>query len=68
MNREVAELDHGCIHVVEIVVCLSWLAVVSTLGMTREENGFLLDQGGGAPSSHHSVTMYSPLVGSPDHV
>ena len=28
MNREVTELDHGGIHVVEIVV---WLAVVSTL-------------------------------------
>ena len=25
--------------------------------MTREENGFLLAQGGGSPSNHHSVTM-----------
>ena len=57
MNREVAELDHGAIHVVKIVVSLSWLAVVNTLGMTREENGFLLAQGGGSPSNHHSVTM-----------
>ena len=36
MNRKVAEPD---LHVLEIVVCLVWLAVVSTLGMTREENG-----------------------------
>ena len=32
MNREVTEVDHGGIHVVEIVV---WLAVVSTLVMAR---------------------------------
>ena len=44
---------------VDTVVCLSWLAVVSTLGMTREENGFLLAQGGGSqsPSNHPSVAM-----------
>ena len=59
MTREVAKLNHGAIHEVEIVVCLSWLAVVSTLGMTREENGFLLAQGGGSqsPSNHPSVAM-----------
>ena len=39
MKREVAELDHGGIHVVEIVVCLAWMAVVSTLVMARKENG-----------------------------
>ena len=33
-----AELYHGGILVVEIVY-LAWLAVVSTLGMTRKENG-----------------------------
>jgi hypothetical protein len=38
MYREVAELYHGGILVVEIVY-LAWLAVVSTLGMTRKENG-----------------------------
>ena len=44
---------------VDTVVCMSWLAVVSTLGMTREENGFLLAQGGGSqsPSNHPSVAM-----------
>ena len=24
----------------EILVCLAWLAVVSTLGMTKKENGY----------------------------
>ena len=36
MNRKVAEPD---LHVLEIVVFLVWLAVVSTSGITREENG-----------------------------
>ena len=40
MNREVAELDHGAIHVVKIVVSLSWLAVVGC----GQHTGY--DQGG----------------------
>ena len=38
MNREVAKVDQGGIHVMKIVY-LALLAVVSTIGLTRKENG-----------------------------
>ena len=57
MNRKVAEPD---LHVLEIVVFLVWLAVVSTSGITREENGcstLLISLKRGNINSGSSITV-----------